>query len=81
MRFLPERIGYRFPLLGIGNRLFAQMLRALRTLIIGVDGSGFSHHFGQEFRVFQHGAGTEHIIVEGLAAVIGLEERRFRNSG
>ena len=33
MRFLPERIGYRFPLLGIGNRLFAQMLRALRTLI------------------------------------------------
>ena len=75
MRFLPERIGYRFPLLGIGNRLFAQMLRALRTLIIGVDGSGFSHHFGQEFRVFQHRAGAKMVAVERLSLSVGFEKR------
>ena len=53
---------------------FAQVPGALRTLVVSIDSAHIFHHFGQEFRVFQHGAGTEHVFIERLGVVIGHEE-------
>ena len=43
-------------------------------------GTGLVHHLLQQFGVFQHRAGTQMVLVEGLAVVISHEQRAVQNS-
>ena len=55
--------------------LAAEMIRRLRGLHIRGFGPGLCHDTAEPGRVFQHGAGLQHILVEGLPVVVGLEQR------
>lgn len=41
--------------------------------------AGLRNHFAQQFRVFQHGARAQVVLVERLAIVVRHEERRLQN--
>ena len=49
------------------------MLHALGRLRIGGVGARLVNHLLNELRVFQHGAGAEHVLVEGLVVMVGHE--------
>ena len=58
---------------GVGVALGAQMVCRLGRLHVrGMRAGGF-YHCPELFRIFQHGTGTEHVVVEGLTVVIGHE--------
>ena len=42
-------------------------------------GAGLVHHLFQQFGVFQHGAGAQMVFVEGLAVVVGHEQRTLQD--
>ena len=72
---LPQPVGGGLPAGGVGIALGAQVLGALRGLWVGGMGASTHHHLPQLFRVFQHRAGAQHVVVEGLSVVIGHEHR------
>ena len=50
------------------------MIHAFRTFIIRIDGTGGFNHGPQTFRIFQHGAGAKHIIIERLILMVSHED-------
>ena len=72
---LPELVGCRGPAVGIARALVAQVIDALRILIIRVHRTGFLDHPAQAFRVFQHRAGAQHVVVARLIVKVGHEQR------
>ena len=64
---VPQLIGLRMPALGVFHALVAQVVHALRGLQIGGTGPGAVDHFPEQMGVFQHGAGTQMVLVKGLA--------------
>ena len=56
-----------------GLTLVAQMIDAFRALEVGAVGTGLVNHLAQQLGVFQHGAGAQMVLVEGLAVVVGHE--------
>ena len=69
----PQLVGHGSPVVGIGVGFGRQMLHALGRLRIGGVGARLVNHLLNELRVFQHGAGAEHVLVEGLVVMVGHE--------
>lgn len=67
------------PVGGVALALLAQVLDAFRGLQVGAVGTGLVHHLLQQFGVFQHRAGTQMVLVEGLAVVVSHEQRAVQN--
>ena len=75
MALLPEFIGYRFPGFRVFFALVAEMICALRILVIGVNCAGLCYQLPELFRIFQHRAGTQMVVVERLVVMVSLEDR------
>ena len=70
----PELVGGGGPVLGVVVALGAQIVYALQGGHIAGMGAGLVDDLPQLFGVLQHGTGAQHVVVEGLAVVIGAEE-------
>ena len=51
------------------------MIDAFRGLQVGAVSTGLVHHFFQQLGVFQHRAGAQMVLVEGLTVVVSHEQR------
>ena len=71
----PELFSLRLPARGVGMALIAQVLGALGRFEVGGMCAGALDHLGQALGVFQHRAGAQQVIVEGLAPAVLQEER------
>lgn len=76
--FLPEFGCFRPPMGCILVAFGAQVLHALRGHGISGMGASLGYHLPQLIRILQHGARTEHIIVERLVPMIGHENRGLK---
>ena len=72
---MPERVGRRHPVFGIGRRFIAEVVNAFRTLVVGVDSARILDHLPEKFRILQHGAGPQHIVVKRLSVMVRHEQR------
>ena len=72
----PDLVGGGLPVGGIGLALVAQMIDAFRALEVGAVSTGLVDHLAQQLGVFQHRAGTQMVLVERLAVVVGHEQRQ-----
>lgn len=75
----PHFVSGGLPVGGVALALLTQVLDAFRGLQVGVVGTGLVHHLFQQLRVFQHRAGTQMVLVEGLAVVVSHEQRAVQN--
>ena len=75
VRLLPKLLRHGSPILGIGDGLVGQMLHRLGRLGVGGMGAGLVDDLADLLRVLQHGAGAQHVVVEGLAVMIGHKQR------
>ena len=71
----PDAVSGRGPLVSIGLAAAENIARGFGLLHIGAVGTAALDHLAQQFGVFQHRAGTQMVVVEGLALVIFLEQR------
>lgn len=71
----PQLLRSGLPAFRIRRRLIAEMVHALRALIVGAHSTGLFHHGPQRLRIFQHGAGTQHVFIKGLIVMIRHEDR------
>ena len=78
MLLRPKPLCLRFPCLGVGSALFAEMLRALRHFQIGRVRAALGDHFRQKLRVFRHRAGAKMVAVEGLTGAVEPEKRLLK---
>ena len=75
----PDLVGGRLPIGCVALALVAQMIDAFRALEVGAVGAGLVNHLAQQLGVFQHGAGTQVVLIEGLAVVVGHEQRALQD--
>ena len=75
----PDLISGGLPVGSVSLALLAQVLDTFRGLQIGAVGTGLVHHLFQQLGVFQHRAGTQMVLVEGLAVVVSHEQRAVQN--
>ena len=75
VRLLPKLLRHGSPILGIGDGLVGQMLHRFGRLGVGGMGAGLVDDLADLLRVLQHGAGAQHVVVEGLAVMIGHKQR------
>ena len=75
----PDLVGHGLPVVSVGLALIAQVVHRLRALEVGAVGAGLVDHLPQQFGVLQHGAGTQMVLVEGLAVVVRHEQRALKN--
>ncbi len=52
------------------------MVHGFGAFVVGGHGTGGLDHGPELFGVLKHGAGTEHIVIEGLVVVVGHEQGR-----
>ena len=71
----PQPAGGGGPVLRVGLALLRQVFHGLGRLHVRGPGPALFHHLLELARVLQHGAGAEHVLVKGLAVVIGHEQR------
>ena len=71
---LPELVCSTLPVFGIGGSLVAQVVNGFRTLVVGIHRAGCLDHGTKGLGIFQHRAGTEHIVVEGLVVMVSHEQ-------
>ena len=71
----PELVCLTAPVFGVGYAFAAEMVGALGGLHVSGVRAGFGHHTLKALGVLQHRAGTEHVLVEGLAFLVGHEQR------
>ena len=76
----PDLVGYRLPVGSICTAFVAEVVYALGRLQVGAVSTGVMHHLAQKLGVLQHRAGTQVVFIEGLAVVVGHEERAAENS-
>lgn len=69
----PQPAGGGGPVLRVGLALLRQVFHGLGGLHVRGPGPTLFHHLLELARVLQHGAGAEHVLVKGLAVVIGQE--------
>ena len=50
------------------------MVHTLRALVVGTHRSCLFHHGPQRLGIFQHGARTQHVFIEGLVVVVRHED-------
>ena len=74
MTFSPQFICRRFPVFCVRPASVAQIVYAFRILIVCVYSSGIFDQLSQAFRILQHGAGAQMVIVKGLIVVVCLED-------
>ena len=75
----PDLVGHRLPVGSICTAFVAEVVYALGRLQVGAVSTGVMHHLAQKLGVFQHRAGTQMVFIEGLAVVVGHEERAAEN--
>lgn len=75
----PDLIGGGLPVGGVSLAFLAQVLDTFRGLQVGAVGTGLVHHLFQQLGVFQHRAGTQMVLVEGLTVVVSHEQRAVQN--
>ena len=75
----PDLVGGRLPIGCVALALVAQMIDAFRALEVGAVGAGLVDHLAQQLGVFQHGAGAQMVLVEGLAVVVSHEQRALQD--
>ena len=75
----PDLVGYRLPVGSICTAFVAEMVYALGRLQVGAVSTGVMHHLAQKLGVFQHRAGTQMVLVEGLTVVVSHEQRAVQN--
>ena len=71
---LPKFLSSALPVFRIGCRFITQMVHTLRALVVGTHRACLFHHGPQRFGIFQHGAGTQHVFIEGLVVVVRHED-------
>ncbi len=74
MALCPQLFGGGRPVIGVRLALIVEVLYVLRGLHIRGVRACSLHHVPELFGVLQHGARPEHIVVEGLAVVVGHEQ-------
>ena len=75
----PDLISGGLPVGGVSLAFLAQVLDTFRGLQVGAVGTGLVHHLFQQLGVFQHRAGTQMVLVEGLTVVVSHEQRAVQN--
>lgn len=71
----PDAVSGRSPLVSVGAAAAENIVRRFRLLHIGAVGAGTLDHLTQQLGVFEHRAGAQVVVVEGLALVVLLEQR------
>ena len=71
----PQFVCHRRPLFRIGHTFGAEFVRRFGSQKVRGFGAAAFDHFCQGRRIFQHGAGTEVVTVEGLSFGVFFEER------
>lgn len=79
MAFLPQLFRGGNPILSIGDAAVAEGIGRLGGLIVGVHRASLPDHVLNPLGVFQHGARPQHVFVERLVVVIGLEKGTFQS--
>ena len=75
----PDLVCRGLPVGSVSLALLAQMLHAFRGLQVGAVSTGLVYHLFQQLGVLQHGAGTQMVLVEGLAVVVSHEQRAVQD--
>ena len=70
----PQAVSGGFPVFRIRRGAVAEGIRRLGTLIVGGYRACLPDHGPQLLRILQHGTGPEHVLVEGLAIMVGHED-------
>ena len=71
----PQLVGGGLPVVGVGVGLGGQVLHGLGRLRIGGVGAGLIDDLLDALGVLQHGAGPQHVVIEGLVVMVGHEQR------
>ena len=75
MALLPQLLRRRFPILCIRLAAVAEIIHALRILIICIHSSGLFDQLSQPLRILQHRARTQMVLIERLIVMVRLEDR------
>ena len=74
----PERVRHRRPVFRRALALSGERVDVLRALQVRGVRAGGVHHGLQRARVVQERTGAQGVVVEGLARVVGAEQRRLQ---
>lgn len=75
MALLPQLLRRGFPVLCVRLAPVAEIIHALRILIVRVHGSGLFDQLSQPLRILQHRTWTQMVPIERLIVMVRLEDR------
>ncbi len=76
--FFPQYLCFFLPTCSVMVALGTQVVGGFQRLKIGGFCTGSFYDIPKALRILQHGTGSEHIVIKGLAIMIGHHQRRLK---